>query len=269
MTPNPDLLCNEFIKFASFKESISVNTMFATGHYAQLETRDGDVALLKAADCSKDQTYFLARLRQSQLRDVIFPLGQMHKHDVRTIAKSQNFPNQDSRESMGICFIEQGKLAPFLSKYLLDKPGLICDAEGNEIGTHNGLFYHTVGQRKGLNIGGVSGYENKPFYVLHKDFQRNRLIVTQNQYDEGLLQDVIHGANTHSIREPLPLNEQIHAKVRHQQLDQACYIDHNSAGACRVVFEQPQRAVAPGQYIVFYRGDECLGSTMVVNDECV
>ena len=262
-TPNPDLLCNEYVKFAAFREQFGQDKLFATGHYARIEKVGSERALLKGVDPKKDQTYFLARLSQKQLENALFPIGSMHKSDIKKLVNKLNFPNKNAKESMGICFIEQGKLAPFLSKYMLDRPGLIIDSQGNVLGKHKGLFYYTLGQRKGLNLGGKAGFDEKPFYVLSKCLEDNTITVTQNINDPAMLSLTVCCNDVHEIRNPLPIDQTITAKIRHQQSPQSCKIISKTNDKLVVSFEQAQRAVTPGQYIVFYHGDECLGSAMV------
>lgn len=263
LTPNPDLLCNEHVKFRAFKDYFGDDKIFATGHYAQIKQIGDKTSLLRGVDPVKDQTYFLARLGQNQLHNLLFPIGHMEKSHIRAFAQKHNFPNKDAPESMGICFIEQGKLAPFLAQYMLDKPGDIIDLNGHKIGKHNGLFYYTIGQRKGLNIGGRSGFAEKPFYVLSKNINNNTITVTQDIHDDRLLKYEVHCDHLHEIRHAIPISKMLTAKIRHQQTPQECMITHKDGDKVTVRFNEAQRAVAPGQYVVFYDGSECLGSAMV------
>ncbi len=262
-TPNPDVLCNREIKFRAFldyaRERLSASHI-ATGHYAALE-RDSDRSrLLRAADDDKDQTYFLYMLDQSQLEHALFPLGSLKKQQVREIAQQAGFPNHKKKDSTGICFIGERKFRDFLQRYLPAQPGEIVTPKGECIGHHQGLMYYTLGQRQGLGIGGRQDAAEEPWYVVDKDLQHNRLIAAQGHDHPLLLCHALEAGQLHWVAgdaPPLPLP--CHARIRHRQPLQACRIQADAGGRCRVEFEQPQRAVTPGQAIVFYRDSECLG----------
>ncbi len=261
VTPNPDILCNEYIKFAVFKKiALERCDIMATGHYARINKMGDDYALMQPADIKKDQTYFLCRLSQKHLSKVLFPLEGSMKKDIKKIAQEIGLPNYNRKESMGICFIGQDKLAPFLSEYLLDKPGDITDDQGHTIGQHKGLFYYTLGQRKGLMIGGKKDMSEAPFYVIDKQLSTNTLIVSQNQFDKKLLSDEVTVTMLHAIRDPFVTQRHIYARIRHQQALQKCQIIDTDETKTIVKFHIPQRAATPGQYIAFYKDGECLGS---------
>jgi tRNA-specific 2-thiouridylase len=262
-TPNPDVLCNREIKFRAFldfaREHLGASHI-ATGHYAALERNGDHRHLIRAADENKDQTYFLYMLDQSQLRHALFPLGGLYKQQVREIARQADFPNHKKKDSTGICFIGERKFRDFLQRYLPAQPGEIVTPEGEVIGHHQGLMYYTLGQRQGLGIGGRQDAGEAPWYVVRKDLQSNRLIAAQG-HDHPLLQcDVLEAGQLHWIAgdaPALPLTCQ--ARIRHRQPLQVCEIQAWQHERCRVVFDQPQRAVTPGQAIVFYQDRECLG----------
>ncbi len=262
-TPNPDVLCNREIKFRAFldfaRERLGASHI-ATGHYAALERNGAHSRLIRAADENKDQTYFLYMLDQSQLRHALFPLGGLYKQQVREIAHQADFPNHKKKDSTGICFIGERKFRDFLQRYLPAQPGEIVTPEGEIIGRHQGLMYYTLGQRQGLGIGGRQNASEAPWYVVRKDLQSNRLIAAQG-HDHPLLQcDILEAGQLHWIAGDAPsLPLACQARIRHRQPLQVCEIQAWQHGRCRVVFDQPQRAVTPGQAIVFYQNRECLG----------
>lgn len=266
-TPNPDVLCNREIKFGVFREYAKRlgGELLATGHYARTTTVDGSPALLKGADPDKDQSYFLHAVSADALAETVFPLGDLRKADVRRIAKERRLAVHDKKDSTGICFIGERPFREFLSAYLPAKPGPIHSVDGREVGTHFGLMYYTVGQRQGLGIGGRRDAGEDPWYVVDKDIAGNALIVDQGDspllLSDGLI--AIHpgwiGSPPVGLAEGLACN----AKIRYRQADQACTIQSSFDDRLMVRFESPQRAVAPGQFAVFYKGDQCLGGATI------
>ncbi len=265
-TPNPDVLCNREIKFRAFldyaRENLSAD-LIATGHYAALE-QNRESHLLRAADEDKDQTYFLYLLDQSQLRHALFPLGQLEKRQVREMAQDAGFPNHKKKDSTGICFIGERKFRDFLQRFLPAQPGDIVNPEGEVIGRHQGLMYYTLGQRQGLGIGGRANAAEVPWYVVGKDLEHNRLIAAQGHDHPLLLCASLEAGQLHWIAgspPTLPLTCQ--ARIRHRQPLQTCEIRALDSARCQVAFTQPQRAVTPGQAIVFYQDRECLGGATI------
>jgi tRNA-specific 2-thiouridylase len=262
-TPNPDVLCNREIKFRAFldfaREHLAASHI-ATGHYASLERTDNVCRMIRAADEEKDQTYFLYMLDQSQLCHALFPLGDLKKQQVREMARQAGFPNHKKKDSTGICFIGERKFRDFLQRYLPAQPGDIENPDGKVIGHHQGLMYYTLGQRQGLGIGGRQDAQEAPWYVVAKDLERNRLIAAQGRDHPLLLCQTLEAAQLHWITGDAPsLPLTCHARIRHRQPLQACEIQAAENGRCRLLFEQPQWAVTPGQAVVFYRHRECLG----------
>lgn len=258
-TPNPDVLCNCEIKFKAFLDfavSTGAQTL-ATGHYARLDKRDG-VKLLRALDAGKDQTYFLAGLTQAQLKNARFPIGDLQKSEVRRIAREAGLSNAAKKDSTGICFIGERNFKQFLMQYLPAQPGDMVDETGKVIARHDGLMYYTLGQRKGLGIGGRSEGSGESWFVIGKDLKRNLLIVQQGEHDE-LFSLSLDAETIHWIAGEPPKGEfACTAKFRYRQPDQAVRVTAEGAGV-HVRFDQPQRAVTPGQWAVLYAGDECLG----------
>ncbi len=269
-TPNPDVLCNQSIKFDAFVEHILAlgAERVATGHYARIDERDGRYRLLKAVDRNKDQSYFLCRLGQPQLARTLFPLGELSKPEVRRLAAAAGFATHDKKDSTGICFIGEKPFREFLGQYLTPKPGPIQTPEGQVIGEHDGVMFYTLGQRQGLNIGGVRGMPDAPWYVVAKDIDTNVLTVAQGQdhpllYSTALLASEVHWVA--GAAPTLPLD--CCAKTRYRQPDQHCSVSAAGDERIRVTFSTPQRAVTPGQYVVLYTGDECLGSARIDSSE--
>jgi len=267
-TPNPDILCNQHIKFKAFLDYALDQgaDLIATGHYARIQQREGRFALLKAFDQSKDQTYFLYRLNQRALSRCLFPLGEVQKSEVRNIAFDSGFENHDKKDSTGICFIGERNFFPFLQRFLPAQPGEIRDTHDRVLGEHQGLMYYTLGQRQGLGIGGVRGAGNEqPWYVVKKDLQNNVLIVAQG-HDHPMLyaQHIQANQLTWLSGESQPQQFNCQAKSRYRQPDQRCIVELNTdQTSCRVTFEQQQRALTPGQSVVFYRDDECIGGGVI------
>ncbi len=267
-TPNPDLLCNREVKFgefAAYARRLGADAI-ATGHYARLVERGGKSRLMLAADPDKDQTYFLAAVHGRDLQDVVFPLQDLHKPQVRALALQHGLPNHQRRDSTGICFIGERPMREFLARYLADQPGPVLDRRGRELGSHPGLCYFTLGQRRGLGIGGVAGAEEAPWYVVGKDSGRNALIVSQDPDDPGLISRRLRCAQPHWIHEApeLPLRGRV--RIRHRGERGAARVLDGGDGAI-IEFEQPVWGAAPGQYAVIYRDDECLGCAVIAATE--
>jgi tRNA-specific 2-thiouridylase len=265
-TPNPDILCNREIKFKAFlahARTLGADRI-ATGHYARIETRDGRFRLLKGVDANKDQTYFIHTLGQAQLALTLFPVGDLDKPVVRAQAAVAGFANAAKKDSTGICFIGERRFKDFLQRYLPAQPGDIKTPEGRWVGRHEGLMYHTLGQRRGVGVGGIRGADQAAWYVLRKDLEQNVLIVGQGHDHPWLFSDWLETAVIDWCSD-LPLSVPLHcqAKIRYRQADQACRVEPLTGGRCRVTFEEAQRAVTPGQSVVFYDGDECLGGGII------
>jgi len=265
-TPNPDVLCNKEIKFKAFLDYAQDlgGDIIATGHYARVEAVDGRYRLLKGVDGNKDQSYFIYTLGQPQLSRTLFPIGAMEKPKVREIAVKAGFDNARKRDSTGICFIGERRFKEFLQRYLPARPGEIQMTGGEVVGRHEGLMYYTLGQRRGFGVGGVKGADQEAWYVLQKDLQRNVLIVGQGHDHALLFCDTLEAGtldwcDNHPLEKPLCCT----AKTRYRQPDQACRMEPLEDGRCRVVFDEPQRAVTPGQSVVFYQGEECLGGGVI------
>ncbi|QSX08014.1 tRNA 2-thiouridine(34) synthase MnmA [Alkalibacter rhizosphaerae] len=264
-TPNPDVLCNKEIKFKAFLEyalNVAGADFIATGHYAKVEFRDGSFRLRKAADQNKDQTYFLCQLNQYQLSKTLFPLGDMDKAQVRKIAEENDLLTAGKKDSTGICFIGERNFKEFLSRYLPAKKGPIVDRDGNRKGTHNGLMYYTLGQRRGLGIGGQG--TGKPWFVYKKDLSTNTLYVVQGEKDPLLYSKGLIGTQMNWIAEiPKEVPVVLQAKFRYRQPDQEVILEEVDNGSIRLSFQKPQKAVTPGQEVVLYHGDECLGGAVI------
>ncbi len=282
-TPNPDVLCNREIKFGVMRRYAHRlgAARIATGHYARLAAGDpsevsaarpaahaGPPHLLKARDASKDQSYFLAAVDAAEFADVLFPLGDLLKSEVREIARAAGLPVAEKKDSTGICFIGERPFAEFLAQYLPPSPGKIVDDRGRELGAHEGVAYYTLGQRHGLRIGGVADGAEAPWYVARKDAERNELVVVQGSDHPLLLEDWLGASDAHWIGAPpdevaagRPFR--CHAKIRYRQPDQPCTVVRSGERALEVSFDQPQRTPTPGQYVVFYDGDRCLGGAVI------
>jgi tRNA-specific 2-thiouridylase len=261
-TPNPDVMCNTEIKFKAFLDhAITLGAdHIATGHYVRSSHTDG-VKLLRGLDNNKDQSYFLYRLTQQQLAPALFPVGEMEKAKVRAIAKEQGFDNNDKKDSTGICFIGERKFKDFLARFLPAEPGNIETTEGDIIGRHSGLMYHTLGQRQGLGIGGTKDGNNAPWFVLQKDLTRNVLVAGQGHDHKLLLHDTVIASQLHLIG-PHAKQFSCVAKTRYRQPDQACDVGIDGDEVL-IKFVDKQRAITPGQSVVFYRNNECLGGAII------
>ncbi len=260
-TPNPDVLCNSEIKFRAFLDHARAlgAEHIATGHYARVRHDAGGVALLKACDATKDQSYFLHQLTQEQLAPVLFPLGETPKREVRAIARREGIPTWAKKDSTGICFIGERPFRDFLAKYLPRTPGPIVTAEGATVGQHHGLAYYTLGQRQGLGIGGTRDGTDLPWFVAGKDRGRNALVVVQGHDHPRLYRTQVEAQEMHWIAGAPPASgmlARLGAKTRYRMPDAPCRIDL-AAARCRATFEAPQWAPTPGQYLVLYDGDVC------------
>jgi len=279
-TPNPDVLCNREIKFGvcfDYARRLGADWV-ATGHYARV-THGERPRLLKGLDPDKDQSYFLHAMPAASLARTLFPIGDRHKDEVRRIARELTLPVFDKKDSTGICFIGERPFAEFLSQYLPAQPGDIETPEGHKVGRHQGLMYYTLGQRQGLRIGGRSDAGDAPWYVAGKDLERNVLLVVQGHDHPALLSDGLQASQLEWVAGAPPAGRfQCRAKVRYRQPDQACEVqvladsaaadgDDSAGRRLEVRFETPQRAVTPGQYVVFYDGEECLGGGVIESTE--
>lgn len=259
-TPNPDVLCNCEIKFSAFlRFALSLEaSALATGHYARLKKDNGVATLLRAADAGKDQTYFLAGLTQSQLMPALFPVGDLQKSEVRALALEAGFSTALKKDSTGICFIGERDFKRFLMQYLPAQPGDMVTLDGKVVGKHDGLMYYTLGQRRGLNIGGQKEGSGESFFVIAKDMKNNRLIVQQGEREELFSLGLAASKVSFIAGEPPQKSFACTAKFRYRQSDQQVRVTMHGDG-CTVDFLEPQRAVTPGQWAVFYDGDTCLG----------
>ncbi len=265
-TPNPDVLCNREIKFKHFLDAArELGAEFiATGHYARVREQDGTWQLLRAADRSKDQSYFLHQLGQAQLAATLFPLGELIKTDVRRMAADAGLPTAAKKDSTGICFIGERDFREFLSQYLPAKPGPMVTPDGRQVGKHPGVFYFTLGQREGLQIGGVRGFAAAPWFVVGKRVHDNTLIVDQGSDSPYLLSTRLWSETAHWISGAPPAARfACTAQTRYRQQDEACDVDVLADGSLTVTFERPQRAVTPGQSLVLYKEEVCLGGAVI------
>ncbi|MEO8484916.1 MAG: tRNA 2-thiouridine(34) synthase MnmA [Betaproteobacteria bacterium] len=266
-TPNPDVLCNSEIKFRAFLDHAMAlgADRIATGHYARVRRAGAGVELLKAADASKDQSYFLHRLTQEQLAPVSFPVGELPKRRVREIAREAGLPTHAKRDSTGICFIGERPFREFLARYLPREPGPIATTDGREVGRHIGLSYYTLGQRQGLGVGGARGAANAPWFVAAKDPARNALVVVQGHDHPDLHATRVDAIDPHWIAGVAPsLPARLAAKTRYRMADAGCVASSTRDGV-RATFDAPQFAPTPGQYVVFYDGDVCLGGAVIAS----
>ena len=266
-TPNPDILCNKEIKFKAFLEYAAEDlgaNYIATGHYVRRRGADDNAQLLRGLDANKDQSYFLYTLSSKQVGQSLFPVGDIEKPIVRAIAEDLGLITAKKKDSTGICFIGERKFKDFLARYLPAQPGNIRTVEGDIIGRHDGLMYHTLGQRKGLGIGGVKGASEEAWYVVEKDLVNNELIVAQGHDHSallsiGLIAQQLHWVDRQLIREPLRCT----VKTRYRQTDVPCTIEPIDDESIKVIFDEPQIAVTPGQSAVFYLDEVCLGGGII------
>ncbi len=266
-TPNPDILCNKHVKFKAFLnyaiEDLGAEYI-ATGHYARIGLQNNEYQLLKGLDPNKEQSYFLYTLGQQALSKTLFPIGGMMKPELRALAKKAGFDNYKKKDSTGICFIGERKFKEFLQRYLPTQTGEMRTPEGQYIGQHHGLMYYTLGQRQGLGIGGVKNAPDEPWYVLEKELDNNILIVGQGHEHPLMLHNSLEaGQLDWCDNQPLIEAKQCRAKTRYRQQDQVCYLEPLENNRCRAIFEQPQRAITPGQSVVFYQGEVCLGGGVI------
>jgi tRNA-uridine 2-sulfurtransferase len=266
-TPNPDILCNKYVKFKAFLDYAIQDLgadYIATGHYARVSEKDGEYFLLKGLDPDKEQSYFLYTLKQHELAHTLFPIGHLHKNEIRQLAQQAEFDNCRKKDSTGICFIGERKFKEFLQRYLPAQLGEMRSPEGKLIGKHQGLMYYTLGQRQGLGIGGVKDAPDEPWYVLDKDLTTNILIVGQGHDHPLMLHNALEASrldwcNNKALTQAIECT----AKTRYRQQDQACRVEPLGEDRCKVFFDEPQRAITPGQSVVFYQGDCCLGGGVI------
>jgi len=271
-TPNPDIICNKEIKFKAFLEfaceDLGAN-FIATGHYVRRqfladENGEGKWHMVRGLDNNKDQSYFLYTLSHKQVGQTLFPVGDIEKPEVRAIAEKADLITHNKKDSTGICFIGERKFKDFLQQYLPAQPGKIESAEGDVIGDHDGLMYHTLGQRKGLRIGGLANAGEEPWYVVEKDLIRNVLIVGQGHnhprlFSKGLVANQAHWVNRNELSQPFVCT----VKTRYRQQDVACTVLPLNDDEFEVIFDEQQSSVTPGQSVVFYQGDICLGGAII------
>lgn len=266
-TPNPDIGCNKEIKFKVFLQyALQLGAdCLATGHYAQIHDQNGAMQLLRSEDAEKDQSYFLYTLGQAELAKSLFPVGHLVKHQVRELARTAGLINHAKKDSTGICFIGERRFKQFLNEFLLAQPGLMKTPEGKTIGQHDGVMFYTIGQRRGLNIGGQKDAAESGWYVLAKDIPNNILIVGQGHdhpllYSSRLICNQVHWVSGQAPDSLFSCT----AKIRYRQKDTPCQITPLSNDMYQVDFNQPQRAITPGQSIVFYQGPVCLGGGIIL-----
>ncbi|WP_286267236.1 tRNA 2-thiouridine(34) synthase MnmA [Thalassotalea atypica] len=271
-TPNPDIMCNKEIKFKAFLEFACEDLgadYIATGHYVRREYRDDKWLMIRGLDNNKDQSYFLYTLSHKQVGQTLFPVGNIEKPEVRAIAEKAGLVTHNKKDSTGICFIGERKFKDFLQKFLPAQPGIIESAEGVEVGKHDGLMYHTLGQRKGLRIGGLAAAGEEPWYVVEKDLKRNVLIVGQGHnhprlFSKGLIANQLHWVKRDEITESFTCT----VKTRYRQDDVECTVkplidSANDDPTFEIMFDEPQSSVTPGQSVVFYQDDVCLGGGII------
>ncbi|MDF2445194.1 MAG: mnmA [Moraxellaceae bacterium] len=263
-TPNPDILCNKEIKFKAFLDYATVlgADCIATGHYVRRSDDPECAQLLKGRDPNKDQSYFLHAVNGRQIARTLFPVGDLEKPEVRRIATAQGFVNSAKKDSTGICFIGERRFRDFLQQYLPAQPGAIETDDGRVIGTHQGLMYYTLGQREGIGIGGQKNAAEAPWYVVHKDLARNVLVIGQGHEHPLMMSRHLRARAVDWVTGEPHLPLACHAKTRYRQPDQACTVQRDADGYV-VTFADAQRAVTPGQSVVFYDGDTCLGGGVI------
>ncbi len=269
-TPNPDVLCNREIKFKRFLEYAQGlgAERIATGHYARVGRSDTGLQLLRGLDASKDQSYFLHQLGQAQLAVTDFPVGELPKPAVRQLALQAGLPTHRKKDSTGICFIGERDFREFLSQYLPVRPGELQTVEGSVLGEHPGAFFFTLGQREGLSIGGVRGRPAAPWYVVGKDVTRNIVYVDQGHDSPWLQSQQLDSEAMHWVSGSAPARSfRCTAKTRYRQDDEACEVDCLADGRLQIRFDRPQRAVTPGQSVVLYDGDACLGGAVILSTD--
>ena len=271
-TPNPDIMCNKEIKFKAFLEFACEDLgadYIATGHYVRRDYRldkNGNEKwhMIRGLDSNKDQSYFLYTLSHKQVGQTLFPVGDIEKPEVRAIAEKAGLITHNKKDSTGICFIGERKFKDFLQKFLPAQPGKIESAEGEVVGDHDGLMYHTLGQRKGLRIGGLANAGDEPWYVVDKDLERNVLIVGQGHnhprlFSKGLIANQLHWVDREAVEAPFSCT----VKTRYRQDDVNCMVTPLENGEYEIMFDEQQSSVTPGQSVVFYQGDVCLGGGII------
>jgi tRNA-uridine 2-sulfurtransferase len=269
-TPNPDVLCNREVKFKHFLDAARElgAEKIATGHYARVAHHDGHWRLLRGVDRGKDQSYFLHQLGQAQLSATLFPIGELQKSDLRRIAREAGLPTHDKKDSTGICFIGERDFREFLGRYLPAKPGEMRDPQGQKIGEHPGVFYFTLGQREGLQIGGVRGRPAAPWYVVGKDVASNVLYVDQDTNSPFLQSQQLWSEPAHWIAGAPPARTfECTAQTRYRQADEPCAVTVADDGTLALRFPRPQRAITPGQSVVLYDGEQCLGGAVIAHTD--
>jgi tRNA-specific 2-thiouridylase len=265
-TPNPDILCNREIKFKAFLEyALQLGADFiATGHYTRRGESGGKSTLLKGLDANKDQSYFLHAVGHAELEKTLFPVGEIEKPAVRALAEKHQLATAKKKDSTGICFIGERRFKDFLQQYLPAQSGEIHSLDGERLGQHQGLMYHTIGQRQGLGIGGLAKHSEAPWYVVDKDLEHNVLLVAQGNDHPALFKTSLSVGDIFWVAgEPPQLPVKCMAKVRYRQADQSCTLSKLGGAGYRVEFEQAQRAITPGQSVVFYQDDLCLGGGVI------
>jgi tRNA-specific 2-thiouridylase len=265
-TPNPDIMCNKEIKFKAFLDHAQTlgATKIATGHYVRARTIDNQTQLLRGLDRNKDQSYFLYALDQSQISQALFPVGELDKPEVRKLAEKHSLTTYNKKDSTGICFIGERKFKDFLQRFIPAQPGTIESLDGEPLGQHSGLMYYTIGQRQGLGIGGTEQGSEEPWYVVEKKMNTNKLIVTQGKDHPSLLKSHCRISGLHWIN-PIDTTKPVicQAKTRYRQSDQNCQIINIENNTAIVEFENQQRAITPGQALVVYRDEVCLGGATI------
>jgi tRNA-specific 2-thiouridylase len=267
-TPNPDVLCNAEIKFKAFLDhAMKLGAAhIATGHYAQVRERSGAFELLRGVDPGKDQSYFLHRLNQAQLARTLFPVGHLHKRELRQIAAEIGLPNAKKKDSTGICFIGERPFREFLNRYLPMKPGPIRTADGRVVGEHVGLAFYTLGQRKGIGIGGQKHGSGEAWFVARKDIATNTLWIVQGHDHPWLLATRLDAADAAWVAgSPPAAGRRLTAKTRYRQTDAACNVAMVDGGRFEIAFDAPQWAATPGQSAVLYDGEVCLGGGVITS----
>ena len=261
LTPNPDIWCNEFVKFELLSQ-IAENQLIATGHYARILNNEGIFSLHRAFDLNKDQSYFLSRIPLHRLANIIFPLGELNKSEVRTIAANLNLITAYQKESMGICFIGPNNYRLFLKNHIVTRPGSIFTDTDEYLGKHQGLLYYTLGQRKGLGVGGVKGYPELPWYVIKKNLENNSLILSQQQEHRELMRDSCTLKELNWLAAKPTSSYMLYGQFRHRQTASLCHIEI-CEDTVNVIFLSPQWALTPGQHLVLYDQDKVLASGII------
>ena len=258
-TPNPDILCNQRIKFGLFLDAIDPSfAKVATGHYAQLRQQDGKVQLLRAPDPIKDQSYFLSQLTQKQFERALFPIGHLTKDQVRQLAHDFNLPNKERKDSQGICFLGKLKFRDFIKHYLGERPGDMVEAEtGKVMGSHNGFWFYTIGQRQGLGLAGG------PWYVVAKDINKNVIYISRNYYAADKQRDTFAITDCNWIGQQKPTSNTLQVKMRHGPQLHDCTVKFEQNGSANIVLAQRDQGIAAGQFAVLYDGDCCLGGGVI------